>query len=40
MNLKHVLEKKDRIIEVDGIIFGKKFVIIAGPCAVESRNGF
>lgn len=38
MNLKHVLEKKDRIIEVDDIIFGKKFVIIAGPCAVESRE--
>ncbi|MCX8188955.1 MAG: 3-deoxy-7-phosphoheptulonate synthase [Nitrososphaeria archaeon] len=38
MNLKHVLEKRDRLIEVDGITFGRKFVIIAGPCAVESKE--
>lgn len=40
MNLKLVSEKKDGIIEVDDVAFGRRFVIIAGPCAVESREQF
>jgi len=38
MDLKHVLEKRDRPIRVGDVVFGKMFVIIAGPCAVESRE--
>ncbi len=38
MNLKLVLEKRDRSIKVGDVVFGKMFIIVAGPCAVESKE--
>jgi 3-deoxy-7-phosphoheptulonate synthase len=33
-----VLEKRERKIKVGNIVFGKNFTIVAGPCAVESKE--
>jgi 3-deoxy-7-phosphoheptulonate synthase len=33
-----VLEKRERKIKVGNIEFGKNFTIVAGPCAVESKE--
>jgi 3-deoxy-7-phosphoheptulonate synthase len=39
-NLKLVCEKKEKptIVKVRDVEFGKKFVVIAGPCSVESEE--
>lgn len=33
-----MLEKRERKIKVGNIVFGKNFTIVAGPCAVESKE--
>jgi 3-deoxy-7-phosphoheptulonate synthase len=38
MDLKFVLEKKEREIKVGDLRIGKDFTIVAGPCAVESME--
>ncbi len=38
MDLKLVLEKKEREIKVGDLRIGKDFTIVAGPCSVESRE--
>jgi 3-deoxy-7-phosphoheptulonate synthase len=38
MDLKFVVEKKEREIKVGDLRIGKDFTIVAGPCAVESME--
>jgi 3-deoxy-7-phosphoheptulonate synthase len=38
MDLKLVIEKKEREIKVGDLRIGKDFTIVAGPCSVESRE--
>jgi 3-deoxy-7-phosphoheptulonate synthase len=38
MGLKHVLEKGKKEIRIGDVEIGKNFTIVAGPCAVESKN--
>lgn len=38
MDLKLVLDKREREIKVGDLRIGKDFTIVAGPCAVESRE--
>ncbi|MBI5061102.1 MAG: 3-deoxy-7-phosphoheptulonate synthase, partial [Candidatus Aenigmarchaeota archaeon] len=33
-------KKSNTTIRVDSVMIGKEFVVIAGPCAIESRKQF
>ncbi len=38
MGLKHVIEKRKKGIKIGDIEIEKGFTVVAGPCAVESKN--